>query len=102
MAGRNLVPVFTAFGALEAESIRAFLESEGYQAVVSQESAGITYGLTVGPLGQAQVLVPADQAEQALETLKAMEQGLFELPDEPGEDSQDDGEEDKEDPDQKS
>ncbi len=60
---------------LEAESFRAFLESMGIEAFVSQESVGMTYGLTVGPLGEARIYVPDDQVDQAISALKEMEKG---------------------------
>ncbi len=69
------VQVYTANGMLEAETIRAFLESMGIEAFVSQESVGMTYGLTVGPLGEARIYVPDDQVDQAISALKEMEKG---------------------------
>ncbi len=69
------VQVYTANGMLEAETIRAFLESMGIEAFVSQESVGMTYGLTVGPLGEARIYVPDDQVDQAIAALKEMEKG---------------------------
>lgn len=69
------VQVYTANGMLEAESIRLFLESLGMDAFISQESAGVTFGLTVGPLGEARIFVPAEQAEKAVAALKEMEEG---------------------------
>lgn len=69
------VQVYTANGMLEAETIRAFLESMGIEAFVSQESVGMTYGLTVGPLGEARIYVPNDQVDQAIAALKEMEKG---------------------------
>jgi hypothetical protein len=49
--------------------IKARLESEGLAAIVRQEALGVVLGLTVGPLGSAQVLTPQSQAEQALAIL---------------------------------
>jgi uncharacterized protein with HEPN domain len=69
------VQVYTANGILEAETIRAFLESMGIEAFVSQESVGMTYGLTVGPLGEARIYVPDDQVDQAIAALTEMEKG---------------------------
>lgn len=53
----------------EAIIIRGRLESEGIPAVVQQEAVGAVLGLTVGPLGSANVLVPEPLAEKALEIL---------------------------------
>jgi hypothetical protein len=74
------VVVYTANGTLQAETIRLFLESEGVPATVSQESAGVTFGLTVGRLGEARVLVAAEDEQKAIELLDAMEEGEFILP----------------------
>ncbi len=60
-----LVVVCTVEGRLEAERIRSWLEAQGIPAMVSQEGAGQVYGLTLGLLGQADVLVPAARAAEA-------------------------------------
>lgn len=74
------VTVYIGRGNLDAETVRLFLGSNGITAYVTQESAGVIYGLTVGPLGEARVLVSADEAERALLLLAAMEEGEFILP----------------------
>lgn len=76
------VLVYTSTGLLNAEMIRTFLEAKGFQVVVSQEAAGIVYGLTLGPMGKARFYVPPEQAEEARALLEAMERGDFALPDE--------------------
>ena len=75
------VAVYTALGHLAGEMIRIFLESKEIPAHLSQESAGLVHGLTVGPLGEVDILVPAEYAEQARDLLARMEAGEFELPD---------------------
>jgi hypothetical protein len=74
------VVVYVGHGSLEAETVRLFLESNGVPAAVSQESAGVTFGLTVGPLGEALVLVSSEDETRARELLIAMEEGKFILP----------------------
>ncbi|MFQ5575993.1 MAG: putative signal transducing protein [Anaerolineae bacterium] len=54
---------------LEANVIKARLESMDIPALVHQESIGSVMGLTVGPLGAARVLVPEPLAGQSLEIL---------------------------------
>lgn len=76
---RNEV-VYVASGAIEAESVKILLESFGLKAFVNQESAGRTYGLTVGPLGEVEVLVPTDQVEEALKIISDMNSGRLEEP----------------------
>jgi hypothetical protein len=79
----NYTKVYTANGQLQAETIRIFLESFGIDARILQESAGAVYGLTVGPMGETQVIVPEEQAQNALELLAEMEKGDFEIKDDP-------------------
>ena len=50
-------------GHILAQSITALLKSFGIDAYLSQESAGIAYGLTIGSLGEARIYVRADQLE---------------------------------------
>ena len=70
-----LVVVYTATGRLEANRIQSWLEAEGIPAVVSQEGAGTVYGLSVGVLGEAEILVPAARAAEARALLAEMEAG---------------------------
>lgn len=64
-------------GQLMAESFRLFLESFGIQAILGRESAGIVYGLTVGPLGEVDVNVTPDNAADAKILIQAMKKGYF-------------------------
>jgi hypothetical protein len=77
---KKFVPVYIARGTLEAETVRVFLESEGINAFVLQESAGVVYGLTVGSLGAARVMVESQDEDHAKTILRAMEAGEYELP----------------------
>jgi hypothetical protein len=70
-----LVVVCTVDGRLEAERIKSWLEAEGIPAMVSQEGAGQVYGLGVGYLSQADVLVPAARAAEAEALVAAMRSG---------------------------
>jgi hypothetical protein len=72
--------VYVANGMLEAESVKILLESFQIPAYVNQESAGLTYGLTVGPLGEVDVLVPPEYLEQAKGVISDMKNGLLEQP----------------------
>lgn len=74
----NLIQVYSTEGQLEAEMIKGFLEAQGMNVVLSQESIGRTYGLTAGRLGQVKILVPESQAEEAISILEAMERGEYE------------------------
>ena len=61
----ELVAVATADGQVEAEIIKGLLEANGVDVWLSQESAGSALGLTVGAMGQVEVMVREEQAEQA-------------------------------------
>ena len=74
--------VYVANGMLEAESVKILLESFGIHAYTNQESAGIAYGLTVGPLGEVEVCVPQDKIQEAKAIIEDMKSGKLELPDE--------------------
>lgn len=77
---RNEV-VYIANGKLEAESVRILLESFEIPAFINQESAGTVYGLSVGPLGEVEVVVPTKYIEDAKKIIEAMKAGDLEQPD---------------------
>ncbi len=82
---KKLVEITRVPGLLNADMLKIFLESKGIQAMIVQESAGKTFGLTVDGLGHARVYVPEDQVQQTEEILAALDRGEFEL-DEDGSD----------------
>ncbi len=67
-ANEPLVTVRTA-KYLEAQIIKGRLESEGIPVLLSYESAGLVYGLTIDGLGEARIMVPQHLAEEAREIL---------------------------------
>ena len=73
------VIVYKAFGQLDAQMIKNMLEASGIPAQVSQESAGQTYGFTVGPLGEVDILVPQNFEQEAITVLEAYERGELDL-----------------------
>lgn len=54
---------------VEAQIIQGRLESEGIPALLSYESAGLVYGLTIDGLGEVKILVPGHLAKEAKEIL---------------------------------
>lgn len=74
----NYVHVYSANGQLDAEMIRIFLQSHGIRAESLGESVGTIYGLTVTPLGEVKIMVPEEQAAEALRLLADMESGALE------------------------
>jgi hypothetical protein len=67
-ASEQLVTVRTA-NYLEAQIIKGRLESEGIPVLLSYESAGLVYGITVDGLGQVKIMVPRKLEEEAREIL---------------------------------
>jgi hypothetical protein len=67
-AREQLVTVRTA-NYMEAQIIKGRLESEGIPVLLSYESAGLVYGLTVDGLGEVKIMVPQHLAEEAKEIL---------------------------------
>jgi len=67
-AREQLVTVRTA-RYMEAQIIKGRLESEGIPVLLSYESAGLIYGLTVDGLGEVKIMVPQHLAEEAKEIL---------------------------------
>lgn len=71
--------VYIGNGFLDAEEIHIFLESAGIPSYTRQESIGVSgYSVSVGPLGEAKVYVPADRVEEATLLLKKMDHGDLE------------------------
>jgi len=67
-ASEQLVTVYTA-RYMEAQIIKGRLESEGIPILLSYDSAGLIYGLTVDGLGEVKIMVPKHLAEEAKEIL---------------------------------
>jgi hypothetical protein len=65
---------------MEAEVVKGRLEAEGIPAIIRSEALGQIFGLTMGGLANADVLVPGPLAEKALDILEASD--LLEVPDE--------------------
>ena len=66
-------------GTFQAEILRGLLESQGIDVFLSQEGAGHSaFAVTVGALGQVQILVPSSQLAQAQEVLRDYNAGVFE------------------------
>lgn len=70
--------VYIANGILEAESIKILLESFEIPAFLNQESLGTTYGLSIGALGEVEVIVPMKFINQAKKVISDMEEGKLE------------------------
>jgi hypothetical protein len=66
-------------GSFQAEILRGLLEAQGISVVLSQEGAGRSaYAVTVGPLGEVQILVPAEELAEARKILDDYYNGEYE------------------------
>lgn len=63
------VVVWVAANLMEAQVVKARLESEGIPAFIRSEAAGVIYGITAGSLARAEVLAPGPLADKAVELL---------------------------------
>lgn len=65
-------------GELQAGLLRNLLEAQGIKVFLNQEGAGRAVGLTLGPLGDVQVMVPVHQSEAARKIVEDYYAGKFE------------------------
>ena len=70
--------ITTVSGELQANILRKLLVVQGIKVFLSQEGAGRAVGLTMGPLGEVQVLVPENQSEAARQIVDDYYAGKFE------------------------
>ncbi len=78
--------VIEVSGELQANLLRNLLEAQGIKVFLNQEGAGKAYGLTVGPLGEVQVLVPEHQSHEAHKIINEYYAGNFEEEEKPASD----------------
>ena len=74
--------VFVANGELQAQQVRAFLETAGIPTFERGESVRLTHGLTLDGLGAVEIFVEEGNAAQAEELLASADAGRFRLADE--------------------
>ncbi len=65
-------------GELQAELLRGLLEAHEINVYLAIEGAARAIGITAGPLGEVDIMVPEEQLEQALEIIKSYHAGEFE------------------------
>ncbi len=76
-------------GELQAGLLRNLLEAQGIKVFLNQEGAGRAVGLTLGPLGDVQIMVPEHQSQEARKIVEDYYAGKFESDEEIG--SEEDG-----------
>ncbi len=66
-------------GRLEADMLESYLEAQGVDVELIQESVGrSSYAVMVDGLGRVQVFVPREKIDEARELLKAFQSGIDE------------------------
>ena len=75
------VVVYTAQGELEETQIQSFLAAHDIPTSTRGEALRKTHGLTLDGLGQVEILVAPEHAEDAFRLLAAVERGEFTLED---------------------
>jgi hypothetical protein len=78
---QELQRVFVANGEVQAQQVRAFLESAGISTVERGEALRNTHGLTLDGLGAVEIFVAAEDAEEAQALLASAEAGSFRVDD---------------------
>lgn len=76
-------------GELQAGLLRNLLEAQGIMVFLNQEGAGRAVGLTLGPLGEVQVMVPKHQSQEARQIVEDYYAGKFEIDEETGSEEDD-------------
>jgi uncharacterized OB-fold protein len=72
----QFVEIWKTQGEMDAQLIRALLESHGINVLFRGEALRLTHGLTVDGLAEVRILVPADQAKRSREIL-SMSEGMI-------------------------
>ncbi len=75
------VVVYTAQGELEETQVRSFLAAHGVPSSVRGEALRKTHALTLDGLGQVEILVAPEHADEARRLLAGVERGDFTLTD---------------------
>jgi hypothetical protein len=84
MSNESWEVVTEVSGELQASLLRNLLEVQGIKVFLNQEGAGRAYGLTLGPLGQVQVMVPKHQRQEAQQIVEDYYAGKFDTDEETG------------------
>lgn len=83
MSEQSWEKIGVAAGDLQAEIFQGLLEAQGIPVVLSREGAGRAFGLSVGLMGEVDILVPTHLVKQAEQVLDDYERGAFEESEQP-------------------
>jgi hypothetical protein len=78
MSEKKWAQVASVQAEVQAELLRGLLEAQGIPVLLSREGAGRALGLTIGPLGEVNLLVPGEFQAEAKSIIKQYEVGDFE------------------------
>jgi hypothetical protein len=78
------VVIFTAQGELEETQVRSFLAAHGVPSTVRGEALRKTHALTLDGLGQVEILVAPEHADEARRLLADVQRGEYVLSDDDG------------------
>ena len=78
MSEQNWVLVASIQAEVQAELLRGLLEAQEIPVLLSREGAGRALGLSVGPLGEVNILVPDKFQAEAKNIIMQYETGVFE------------------------
>lgn len=78
MSEKNWVVLVKVAGELQAELLRGLLEAQDIPVHLLQEGAGRAVGLTVGPLGEVEIMVPKRRLSLARSVLAQFYAGEYE------------------------
>ncbi len=65
-------------GELQAEIMRGLLEAQGVRVYLAVEGAARAIGITAGPLGEVDIMVPEEELDETLEIIASYNAGEFE------------------------
>jgi hypothetical protein len=77
MSEKKWVQVASIQAEVQAELLRGLLEAQGIPVLLSREGAGRALGLTIGPLGEVNILVPGEFQAEAKNIIRQYEGGGF-------------------------
>lgn len=77
MKNHEWVKIEQAPDTVQAEVLRGLLEAQGFRVYISREGYQSAIGITGYPVANIEILVPADQAEEAKQTLRDYYAGKF-------------------------
>ena len=83
--GDGYVVISIVQGQFVEAQIKAFLEAHGIPCQLRGEALRVTHAISVDGIGAAEVLVPADRAEEARDLLARADRGELAIGDPPAE-----------------